>query len=64
MTDRKDLVPTAREFLVDGSGRGRRPSSGKRGRSTDVVRHEAEPPLCLFVGNVERGSILQVGKAM
>jgi hypothetical protein len=31
---------------------------------TDVVRREAEPPLCLFTGNVERGSILQPGKAM
>jgi transposase InsO family protein len=36
----------------------------KRGRSmTDIVRREAEFPLCLFTGNDQRGFILQPSDA-
>ena len=31
---------------------------------TDVVRREAEFPLCMFTGNDQRGLILQPGDAM
>jgi hypothetical protein len=30
---------------------------------TDIVRREAEFPLCLFTGNDQRGFILQPGDA-
>lgn len=64
MTDPKDLVPAAGEFLVDGSGRGHCTCSAKRGRSTtDIVRREAEFPLCLVMGKDQRGFILQPGDA-
>jgi hypothetical protein len=64
MTHRKDLVPAAGEFLVDGDGREGCTSSAERGSSmTDIVRREAEFPLCLSMASDQRGFVLQPGDA-
>jgi hypothetical protein len=63
MTDRKDLVRAAGEFLVDGDGREGCTSAERDISMTDIVRRETEFPLCLSVVSDQRGFGWQPGDA-